>query len=172
MHYSNFSSRIYVEKTPEQCSLNHHRSQRVKEDAWQDIYSSIGLDDGQVYDQDGLKENYIIWRTPYRGGDRRKRVKEKRKSITVAWTFRNIELNNSASPQTTISSDFISFCACSYPRSLLAIISFVKGPTLSPTLYKFIVLGSLGLYSNNFGFGLKIVSLQLAPSVGRACTPV
>ena len=60
MHYSNFSSRIYVKKTPEQCSLNHHRSQRVKKDAWQDIYSSIGLDDGQVYDQDGLKENYII----------------------------------------------------------------------------------------------------------------
>ena len=53
-----------MEKTPKQCSLNHHRSQRTKEDAWQDIYSSIGLDDEQVYDQDGLKENYIMWRTP------------------------------------------------------------------------------------------------------------
>ena len=160
MHCNNFSGRIYVEKTPEQYSLNHHCSQRAREDAWQDIYSSIGLDDGQVYDQDGLKENYIIWRTPYRGGDRRERVKEKRNSITVAWTFRNSELNNSASPRTTISSDFISFCACSYPKSLLAVISFAKSPTLSPTLYKFIVLSSLGLYSNNFGFGLKIVSLH------------
>ena len=172
MHCSNFFCRIYVEKTPEQYSLNHHCSQRVKEDAWQAIYSSICLDDGQVYDQDGLKENYIMWRTPHREGDRRKRVKEKRKSIIVAWIFRNSELNNSASPRTTISSDFISFCACSYPKSLLAVISFTKGPALSPTLYKFIVLGSLGLYSNNFGFGLKIVSLQLATFVGRACTPV
>ena len=33
MHYSNFSDRIYVEKTPEQCSLNHYRSQRAREDA-------------------------------------------------------------------------------------------------------------------------------------------
>ena len=33
MHCSNFSDRIYVEKTPEQCNLNHYRSQRVKEDA-------------------------------------------------------------------------------------------------------------------------------------------
>ena len=160
MHCSNFFCRIYVEKTPEQYSLNHHCSQRVKEDAWQDIYSSIGLDDGQVYDQDGLKKNYIMWRTPHREGDWRKRVKEKRKSITVAWIFRNSELKNSASPRTTISSDFISFCACSYPKSLLAVISFAKGPAFSPTLYKFIVLGSLGLYFNNFGFGLKIVSLQ------------
>ena len=45
MHYSNFSSRIYVEKTPEQCSLNHYRSQRAREDAWWDMYSSEGLDD-------------------------------------------------------------------------------------------------------------------------------
>ena len=87
MHCSNFSDRIYVEKTPEQFSLNHHRSQRVKKDAWQDIYSSIGLDDGQMYDQDGLKENYIMWRTPHREEDWRKKAKEKRKSITIAWTL-------------------------------------------------------------------------------------
>ena len=70
MHYSNFSGHIYVEKTPEQYSLNHHRSQRTREDAWQDIYLSIGLDDEQVYNQDGLKENYIMWRTPpsHKGG--------------------------------------------------------------------------------------------------------
>ena len=172
MHCSNFSSRIYVEKTPKQCSLNHHCSHKARKDAWQDIYLSIGLNDGQVYDQDGLKENYIMWRTPHREGDRRKRVKEKRKSITVAWTFRNSELNNSASPRTTISSNFISFCACSYLKSLLVIISFAKRPALPPTLYKFIILCLLGLYSNNFGFWLKIVSLQLAQSVGRAYTPV
>ena len=55
MHCSNFSNCIYVEKTSEQCSLNHHRSQRSKED-WQDIYSSIGLDDEQVYEGDDLEK--------------------------------------------------------------------------------------------------------------------
>ena len=49
-----------MEKTPEQCSLNHHHSQRAREDTWQDIYSSIGLDDEQMYDLDDLKENYIM----------------------------------------------------------------------------------------------------------------
>ena len=45
MHYSNLFGRIYVEKTPEQCNLNHHHSQKAKEDAYWDIYSSEGLDD-------------------------------------------------------------------------------------------------------------------------------
>ena len=49
-----------MEKTPEQCSLNHHRSQRAREDAWEDIYSSIGLDDEKVDDRDDLKENYLM----------------------------------------------------------------------------------------------------------------
>ena len=60
MHCSNFSDRIYVEKTLEQCSLNHYNSQRAREDAWWDMYSSECLNDWQVYDRDGLKENYIM----------------------------------------------------------------------------------------------------------------
>ena len=60
MHCSNFSGRIYVEKTSEQCSLNYHHSQKAKEDVWWDIYSSGGLDDEQVYDQDSLKRNNIM----------------------------------------------------------------------------------------------------------------
>ena len=108
MHYNYSSGRIYVEKTPEQCSLNHHRSQRAREDASQDMYSSIGLDDEQVYDQDSLKENYIMWRTPHKEEDQKKRVKEKIKSITVVLTSRNSEFNNSSSPRTTISLNFIS----------------------------------------------------------------
>ena len=56
MHYSNFSGRIYVEKTFQQCSFNHHHSQRARKDAWQDIYSSISLDDEQVDDGDDLKK--------------------------------------------------------------------------------------------------------------------
>ena len=45
MHCSNFSSRIYVEKTSEQCNLNHHRAQKAKENAWWDMHSSEGLDE-------------------------------------------------------------------------------------------------------------------------------
>ena len=56
MHCSNFFGRIYVEKTSKQCSLNHYRLQRAKKDAWQDIYSSISLDDEQVDDGDVLKK--------------------------------------------------------------------------------------------------------------------
>ena len=56
MYYSNFSGHIYVEKTFEQCSFNHHHSRIAKEDGWWDIYSSGGLDNEQVYDQDRVKE--------------------------------------------------------------------------------------------------------------------
>ena len=45
MYYNNFSGHIYVEKTPEQCSLNHHRLQKARENAWWDVYSSESLDD-------------------------------------------------------------------------------------------------------------------------------
>ena len=65
MHCSNFSSRIYVEKTPEQCSLNYYSSQRAKEDVWWDMYLSEGLNGWQVCDQDGLKGDYIRKKTPY-----------------------------------------------------------------------------------------------------------
>ena len=57
-------------------------------------------------DQDGLKENYIMKKTPMRGGSK-KNWKE-RKRITVASTFINSEFNNNSSPRTTISSSFIS----------------------------------------------------------------
>ena len=56
MHYSNSPDRIYVEKTSEQCKLNHYHSQRAREDAWQDTYLSVGLDDEQMYDEDDLKK--------------------------------------------------------------------------------------------------------------------
>ena len=68
MHCSNFSGRIYVEKTPEQCSVNHYSLQRAREDAWWDMYSSEGLNGWQVCDQDGLKGDFIMKKTPYRRG--------------------------------------------------------------------------------------------------------
>ena len=49
---------------------------------------------------------------------------------------------------------------------------FTHSYLLLPTLYKFIVLGSLGLYPNHIGFRLQIVTLQLALSVGIACVLV
>ena len=70
MHCNNFSSRIYVEKTSEQCNLNHHYSRRAKKDAWWDIYSSRGLDNEQVYDQDSSKKKklYNVNDLPEGGG--------------------------------------------------------------------------------------------------------
>ena len=62
MYYSNFFGRIYMEKTSEQCSLNRHHSRRAKEDGWWDMYSSEDLDDEQVYDEDSVKRNYIMWK--------------------------------------------------------------------------------------------------------------
>ena len=59
------------------------------------------------------------------------------------------------------------FCVCSSLKSLLSVNPFTRSPALSPTLYKFIVFGSLGSYPRSFGLGLQIVTLQLAPSVGK-----
>ena len=77
-------------------------------------------------------------------------------------TFWNSELNNSASPRIL---NFIKFyiclCVCSYFKSLLTIILFAKSPVFSPIFYKFIILGSLGSYSNHLGLELQIVSLQV-----------
>ena len=91
-------------------------------------------------------------------------MKEKRKIITIALSvvlaFRNSELNNNSSPQTTISQVLRVFYVCSYFKSLLAVVQFAKSLALSPTLYKFIVLGSLGSYPNSFELGLQIVTLQ------------
>ena len=46
-------------------------------------------------------------------------------------------------------------------KSLLTIGPFAKSPALSPTLYKFIVLGLLGSYPKSFELGLQIVTLHL-----------
>ena len=48
------------------------------------------------------------------GRDRRKIKREERKKITVASTLINSELNNNSSPQTTISSCFISISMLVY----------------------------------------------------------
>ena len=82
MHCSNFSSRIYVEKTFKQCSLNYHHSRRAKEDTWWDIYSSGGLDDEQVYDQDSLKKKlYNVKDLPEGGGWKNRERKEREKEL-------------------------------------------------------------------------------------------
>ena len=45
MHYNYFPDRINVEKTPEQCYLGNHNSQRTERSVWWDGCSSGGLDD-------------------------------------------------------------------------------------------------------------------------------
>ena len=45
MHCSNFSGRSYVERTPEQCNLNYHRVQKVREIAWWDKHYNEGFDE-------------------------------------------------------------------------------------------------------------------------------
>ena len=77
MHCSKFSGRIYVEKTPEQCILNHHRSQKAREDAWWDRHSSGSLDDEQVYSQDSVKKDCIMWKLSQKWGSKNI-VKEKK----------------------------------------------------------------------------------------------
>ena len=106
MHCSNFSGRIYVEKTPEQCSLNHYSSQRAKEDVWWDMYLSEGLNDWQVCDQDDEKGDYISKKSPY-GGRWEKRRREERERIIVASTLINSDFNNNPSPRIIISSILI-----------------------------------------------------------------
>ena len=57
MHCNYFSSRIYVEKTSEQCYLSYHNSQETKEDVWWDKYLSKGSDDQQVKGKDDPNED-------------------------------------------------------------------------------------------------------------------
>ena len=104
--------------------------------------------------------------------------KGKRKRIIVALRV-VLALRNNCSNNKFISLDiyFIKFylCffyVCSYFKSLLVIGPFARSPALSPTLYKFIVLGSLSSHPRSFGLGLQIVTLQLAPSMRRACVRV
>ena len=62
-----------------------------------------------MYDQDGLKGNYIMWKTPHKRGIENI-VKESRKRVIVALcvvlSFRNSDLNSNSSPRTNISSRF------------------------------------------------------------------
>ena len=107
MHCSNFFGRIYVKKTPEQCSLNHYSSQRTKEDVWWDMYLSEGLNGWQVCDQDGQKMRLYKKKESLWGRDQRKVRREERERITVASTLINSEFNNNPSPRIIISSILI-----------------------------------------------------------------
>ena len=79
------------------------------------MYSSEGLNDWQVCDQDGLKGDYIMKKIPYGRGIEEK-LRGKRKKIIVASTFINNEVNNNSSHQTMISSSFISISMLVYSR--------------------------------------------------------
>ena len=120
------------------------------------MYSSEGLNGWQVCDQDGLKGDYIRKNTPY--GER---IREKQLEGRERKNYCSINFDKQWSQYQSIYSDnyflnpYLYFYACLLWRSLLAVISFVKNLAFSPTLYKFIVLGSLGLNPHRVGFGLK-----------------
>ena len=52
MYASNFSNRIYMEKTSKQYCLDYRNSQKAKEGVLRDKYSSNSSDDQQVENQD------------------------------------------------------------------------------------------------------------------------
>ena len=69
-----------------------------------------------MYDWDGPKGNYIMWKTIREGLE--KIVKVERKRINVALrvvsAFRNSDPNNNSSPQTTISLSFMGVSTFAY----------------------------------------------------------
>ena len=90
------------------------------------------------------------------------REREERKRIIVALRVvlaLKINCSNNNSPPRTFSSSSL-ICVCSSLKSLLSVNPLSRSPALSPTLYKFIVLGPLGSYPGSFGFELQIVTLQ------------
>ena len=101
---------------------------------------------------------------PEKGGDRKIEREERKRIIIVLRIVLALKINYSninSPPRIFNSSNFISvFLYCSSFKSLLSVNLFTRSPTLSPTLYKFIVLGSVGRYPRSFGLGLRIVILQ------------
>ena len=98
-------------------------------------------------------------------GNRKIREKKERKRIIVAL---RVVLALKSIVQITIyllehsvhQALSVFFCICSPFKSLLSVNPFARSSALLPTLYKFIVLGSLDSYSKSFGLGLRIVTLQ------------
>ena len=138
MHCNNFSSRIYVEKTSEHCSFNHHHSRIAKEDGWWDRYSSGGLDNEQVYDQDSVKKKlYNVKELPERKKGKLREKKEKKRIIVALKVVLALKLNcsnNNSPPRTFILSSFIGVFLCSSFKSLLSVNPLTRSPALSPTL--------------------------------------
>ena len=99
------------------------------------------------------------------------REREERKRIIVALRVvlaLKINCSNNNSPPQTFSSSSL-ICVCSSLKSLLSVNPLSRSPTLSPTLYKFIVLGPLGSYPGSFGLELQIVTLQYIYMCVCAC---
>ena len=73
MHLTKLPSHIYVEKTPEQCCLGCHNSQKTWEGIWWDKHSSSGLHNQQI---EGQKRLYNVRDPPGIGGGSSENWKE------------------------------------------------------------------------------------------------
>ena len=102
-----------------------------------------------------------MWKTPHKIGI--KKYSERGEKKNHYSTKGCISFQEQWIKSQFISSDndfikfYVCFYVCSYLKSLLAVVPFAKSPALSPTLYKFSVLGS---YPKSFGLRLQIVTLQ------------
>ena len=107
------------------------------------------------------------------GREERKIKREERKRITIASTLINSEFNNNSSSQTTISSSFMSISMLVYsgdPYQLLFHSS--RAQLFHPLSINLLYWAHWACIPIILGQGLKIVTLQLASSVGIACVPV
>ena len=116
-----------------------------------------------------FKREYIRWKTPHEKGIEKNKGKK--------------DCNNLNHPSVQEGSSYTGLASSNWKYSdicILYLCSIVMQhnanhcPTYSDLviwliLYKFIVLGSLGQELIRFGLGPQIVTLQLAPSMGRTC---
>ena len=96
---------------------------------------------------------------PEKGGDRKIEGEERKRIIVALRIVLALKINcsNNLVEYSVYQALLVFFCICSSFKSLFSVNPFARSPVLSPTLYKFIVLGS---YPRSFGPGLRIVTLQ------------
>ena len=99
-----------------------------------------------------------------KGIEEKLREKRERKNY-CSINFHKQRIQQSISSNNDFPKFYIHFSICLPWRSLLAVNPFVQSLAFSPILYKFIVLGSLGLNPNHIGLGLK----NSDPTIGAVC---
>ena len=144
MHPTKFSGRIYVEKTPEQCCLGCHNSQKIWEGAWWDKHSSNGLHDQQTEAKISWKKLYNVRNPPETRGGGERFIENPREGNTVAncsWDQSNTIISPRILAENQYSSLFLVF---------FFFFIYARLFDSSSHLYKFIVLRQLILGPYNW----------------------